>query len=131
MTRRGATPEAPPHPLGAQLRTLRLSCGLSQSGLARRAEIDPAYVNRIERLPVDSTLSPSRTVILALYEALLTAAEDVGARIEYDDRERLLVAAGLCPEVILRAGGWDGFRERLLRALVTDGAYGGGRHRVV
>lgn len=29
------------------------------------------------------------------------------------DRERLLVAAGLVPEVILQAGGWDAYLTRV------------------
>lgn len=105
------------HPFGETLRRLRLCCGLSQNMLARGACVDPAYVNRLERVGARGAHVPSRRVILALYEALLTAAEEVGAHINHHDRERLLVAAGLCPEVIVGAGGWDGYRLSLHQAI--------------
>lgn len=88
---------------GAILRRSRLRVALSQNKLARCAGIDPAYVNRMERAPTDSISFPSRKVVLALAEAV-----DAGP----DDRERLLVAAGHCPEVIVQAGGWDAYRDR-------------------
>ena len=83
---------------GQLLRSLRVRAGLSQNQLARRAGVDPAYVNRLERAPAESTAFPSRRVVQALAEAL-----DAGPV----DAERLLVAAGLCPEAISRLGGWD------------------------
>ena len=86
------------HPFGALLRTLRVRIGLSQNQLARRAGVDPAYVNRLERAAATSTSLPSRKVVLALAESVEAGPVDV---------ERLLVAAGLCPEAILRLGGWD------------------------
>lgn len=86
--------EARPPGFGGQLELLRLRHGSSQSELARRAGIDPAYVNRLER----GTGTPSRGVVTAIWAAL-------GASL--GDRERLLVAAGLCPETIIEAGGWD------------------------
>ncbi len=82
---------------GALLREYRVRIGLSQNLLARRAGIDPAYVNRLERAPVDGAV-PRRRVVLELAGAL-----DLGPV----DRERLLVAAGLCPEAIARLGGWE------------------------
>jgi transcriptional regulator with XRE-family HTH domain len=86
------------HPFGALLRTLRVRIGLSQNQLARRSGVDPAYVNRLERASPDSSSLPSRKVVLALAETVEAGPVDI---------ERLLVAAGLCPESIVRLGGWD------------------------
>src|SRR5262245_42308536 len=86
------------HPFGALLRSLRVRIGLSQNQLARRAGVDPAYVNRLERAQATSTSLPSRKVVLALADSVEAGPVDV---------ERLLVAAGLCPEAIVRLGGWD------------------------
>lgn len=86
------------HPFGALLRSLRVRAGLSQNQLARRAGVDPAYVNRLERASPDSSSLPSRKVVMALAETVEAGPVDV---------ERLLVAAGLCPESIVRLGGWD------------------------
>ena len=86
------------HPFGALLRSLRVRMGFSQNHLARMAGVDPAYVNRLERAPAGSTSLPSRKVVMALAESLEAGPVDV---------ERLLVAAGLCPESIVRLGGWD------------------------
>lgn len=83
---------------GQLLRTLRTREGLSQNALARRAGVDPAYVNRLERAPPTSTALPSRRVVLSLASAL-----DVSRT----STERLLVAAGLCPEAIVRLGSWE------------------------
>jgi transcriptional regulator with XRE-family HTH domain len=86
------------HPFGALLRVLRVRIGFSQNQLARRAGVDPAYVNRLERAGPESTSLPSRKVVLALAEAVEAGPVDL---------ERLLVAAGLCPESILQLGGWE------------------------
>lgn len=86
------------HPFGGLLRVLRVRMGLSQNQLARRAGVDPAYVNRLERAGPESTSLPSRKVVLALADAVEAGPVDL---------ERLLVAAGLCPESILQLGGWD------------------------
>jgi transcriptional regulator with XRE-family HTH domain len=86
------------HPFGSLLRSLRVRAGLSQNQLARRAGVDPAYVNRLERASPDSSSLPSRKVVMALAETVEAGPVDV---------ERLLVAAGLCPESIVRLGGWD------------------------
>ena len=86
------------HPFGALLRSLRVRMGLSQNQLARQAGVDPAYVNRLERAGPESSSVPSRKVVLALADSLDAGPVDV---------ERLLVAAGLCPESILRLGGWE------------------------
>jgi transcriptional regulator with XRE-family HTH domain len=86
------------HPFGALLRALRVRAGLSQNQLARRSGVDPAYVNRLERAAPNSTSLPSRKVVMSLADTLEAGPVDV---------ERLLVAAGLCPESIVRLGGWD------------------------
>src|SRR5215218_5193837 len=86
------------HPFGSLLRALRVRIGLSQNQLARRAGVDPAYVNRLERAAATSTSLPSRKVVLSLADSLEAGPVDL---------ERLLVAAGLCPESIVRLGGWD------------------------
>jgi transcriptional regulator with XRE-family HTH domain len=112
---------APMDAFGAGLRVLRMRCGLSQSLLARLAAINPSYIHRLEAQRAGGPLRPSRTVVLRLYAALLGVGEEVGAPIEDDDRERLLVAAGWCPEVIVRAGGWDGYRLGPARGGRTDG----------
>src|SRR5918911_779348 len=83
---------------GQLLRSLRVRAGMSQNLLARTAGVDPAYVNRLERAAADSAALPSRRVVLSLAEALDAGPVDV---------ERLLVAAGLCPESISRLGSWD------------------------
>jgi hypothetical protein len=103
---------------GPLLRRLRLRAGLSQNQLAREGGVDPAYVNRLERQLGPHLTLPSRRVVLGLWGSLY---ERRGATV--DDRERLLVAAGLCPEAVLRAGGWDAYvnriRGRVLAALRT------------
>jgi transcriptional regulator with XRE-family HTH domain len=92
---------------GQLLRTLRLRAGLSQNRAALLARVDPAYVNRLER---GTLTTASRRVVLHLADALDASEQD---------RERLLVAAGHCPEVILACGGWDGYLERISLALMT------------
>lgn len=92
---------------GELLRRFRFRTGLSQNQLARLAGVDPAYVNRLER---GGASIPSRRVVLSFCDVLETSA---------DDRERLLVAAGHCPEAILRAGGWDAYRAQVRQAVDT------------
>ena len=58
---------------------------LSQTALAHKAGIDPAYVNRLEH----GGQTPSRTVVLALAEVL---------DISQAQTDRLLFAAGLAPQ---------------------------------
>jgi transcriptional regulator with XRE-family HTH domain len=96
---------------GQLLRFLRIRAGLSQNQLARSAGVDPAYVNRLERAPVDSTALPSRRVVKSLAEAL-----DAGPV----DAERMLVAAGLCPEAITQLGGWDACLGDVASVLADD-----------
>lgn len=67
------------------LRSQRLSAGLSQNSLARRAGIDPAYVNRIEK-GVPGKVSSG---------VLRSLAYTMGLS-DYEG-DRLLIAAGLWP----------------------------------
>jgi len=99
------------HPFGALLRSLRVRMGFSQNQLARMAGVDPAYVNRLERAPASSTSLPSRKVVLSLAESLEAGPVDL---------ERLLVAAGLCPESIVRLGGWDQSLGDIAAVLADD-----------
>jgi transcriptional regulator with XRE-family HTH domain len=87
-----------PSSFGSLLKGFRLRAGLSQNQLARRAEIDPAYVNRLENAPADSSAVPRRRVILALAGVMELGPVDT---------DRLLVAAGLCPQSVTRLGRWE------------------------
>lgn len=107
-------------PFGRLLRSYRIQVGLSQNQLARSGGVDPAYVNRLERAPEDSTAMPSRRVVISLYEALGEAGEQCRIRLGPEDRDRLLAAAGLVPQIIIDAGGWDLYVRRL-RAEVLAG----------
>ena len=59
-------PAPTPQTFSEMVRALRIRAGLSQKALARRAQIDPAYINRIERSPS----VPSRAVVLAIWQAV-------------------------------------------------------------
>jgi hypothetical protein len=83
---------------------------MSQNQLARRGSVDPAYVNRLERDTEGTGSLPSRRVVFGLWAAL---EEESLGRVGTQDRERLLVAAGLVPETILQAGGWDAYLTRV------------------
>ncbi|MBA2448862.1 MAG: helix-turn-helix domain-containing protein [Chloroflexi bacterium] len=83
---------------GALLRAFRRRVGLSQNQLARRADIDPAYVNRLENAPDDSTSLPRRRIVVALAEVL---------ELDLADTDALLVASGLCPQSVVELGGWE------------------------
>ncbi len=83
---------------GRALREARVRAGLSQNALARRAGIDPAYVNRIEAAPAAAPIVPRRPIVEALARALELS------RIEAD---RLLLAAGMAPARLLEPGVWD------------------------
>lgn len=107
-----------PATFGAMLRGYRIRCALSQNQLARSAGCDPAYVNRLERAGAESTTLPSRRMVLAIWTALIAASGRASRPITTDDRERLLVAAGLAPESILAAGGWDAFVTQLRQRVI-------------
>jgi DNA-binding XRE family transcriptional regulator len=118
LVRLPAEISALPSAFGALMKTYRVRCGLSQNKLARSAGCDPAYVNRLERAPSTTTSLPSRRFVLAFWEVFMEATTHTTRPITTDDRERLLVAAGLCPETILAAGGWDAFVGRIRRQVV-------------
>lgn len=77
------------------MRGFRQAAGLSQNELARRAGVDPAYVNRMER---PSGPIPRPAVLNALISAL---------EIDATSTERILVSAGYCPQSVARLGTWD------------------------
>lgn len=87
------THRALPETFGELVRHFRTRRGWSQNMLAHEAGIDPAYVNRMERLH-DAAI-PSRAVVLLLAEAL---------GVEETDRDRMLVAAGYRPEAVPKWG---------------------------
>lgn len=93
---------------GRLLRELRIAAGLSQNEVAHRAAVNAAYVNRFERSPKLPN-QPSRAVVVGLWLAVNG---------ERDDLDRLLAAAGLLPESIADAGGWDAYL-RLQRGEVS------------
>lgn len=96
-------------PFGQRVQALRRAIGLSQNGLAHAAGIDAAYVNRIERAPDPMTFGPSRPIVFRLWLAL--SDDD-------DELDLLLADAGLVPETIVRAGGWEAY-VRVWRARNT------------
>lgn len=108
-----------PSTLGAMVAAYRTRYGLSQNKLARSAGCDPAYINRLERASASATALPSRRIVLGIWAALANAAEGTAYPITADDRERLLVAAGYCPETILAAGGWDQFVTTIRRRVIV------------
>lgn len=79
-------------PFAQMLKRLRTEAGLSQNQLAKRAGIDTAYVNRLERDRFSAGCThphaPARAVVVALAGAL-----GLGA----DAADRLLYSAGLSP----------------------------------
>ena len=85
-------------PFGAALRGFRVRAGLSQNALARRAGIDPAYVNRIEAAQREAPVVPRRQVV----EALATALQ-----LSPLESDRLLLAGGHAPARLLEPGAWD------------------------
>ena len=76
---------------GQALRTLRERAGLSQSALARKAGLDPSFINRLE--------SGQRSADRAVVEALIGAIDLPPA-----DADRLLAAGGHLPAVFARLG---------------------------
>lgn len=80
-------PRTIPWPFGILLRSLRLSAGLSQNVLAKRAGIVAAYVCRLEQ-GEHAWRHPSRAVVTALARALGLDAYDTA---------QLLAAAGFWP----------------------------------
>jgi transcriptional regulator with XRE-family HTH domain len=83
---------------GATVHALRLQAGLSLNELARRADVDPAYVHRIEARGARRPPLPRRAVVLALAAALGS---------EPRQADQLLALAGHAPSALLELGGWD------------------------
>lgn len=104
---------------GAMLKRLRIGIGISQNELARRAQCDPAYVNRMERMGQKTiggleiaTFMPSRPIALALAEGLGLSASET---------DRFLFTAGLAPTCDYQAIAEDlEWRFKAIREAVTD-----------
>lgn len=87
------------------LREHRFRAGLSQNALARKAGVDPAYVNRMEKWGY----VPSPVVL----DALLFAMGVTGVA-----ADSVRVSCGYCPKVILAMG--EDRLHHLLRFLVSS-----------
>jgi transcriptional regulator with XRE-family HTH domain len=81
----------------------RKSLGISQSELARRAEVSPSYINRLER---GDREPPSREVVLAIAE---------GLQLDPVERDRLLLSSGYAREADRKLA-----TEHRLYGLVTE-----------
>lgn len=82
---------------GQMLNRLRVERTMSQNALARAAGVDPAYVNRMERAGQQTKggkeidgWKPGRQAVQSMSDAL---------DLSYAERDRLLWAAGLAPEI--------------------------------
>lgn len=92
---------------GAVLRGFRERAGLSQSALARRAGLDPSFVNRLE----SGQRGADRGVVEALARALgLDAAE----------QDQLLAAGGHLPILLARLGPQDPTLQLVARILADE-----------
>jgi transcriptional regulator with XRE-family HTH domain len=74
---------------GQRLGQYREAAGLSQNALARLVDVDPSYINRMER---GEREPPRRELVVRLAEAL---------SLNEADRQRLLLAAGHVPDWLL------------------------------
>ncbi len=95
---------------GAVLRALRLRAGLSLNELARRADVDVAYVHRIEALG-ERQVVPRRPIVEALAHALSLAETE---------RDDLLARAGYVPAAVASLGGWDATLAQVATVLLDD-----------
>lgn len=102
---------------GATVRALRTTAGISLNELARRADVDPAYIHRIEargggarRPPL-----PRRGVVLAIARAL---------GLDAPRTDQLLALAGHTPAALLELGGWDQTLAAVAE-LLSDPSLGG------
>ncbi len=82
-------------PFHQVLRAFREHAGISAYRLARLGNVNSAYIYRMER---PGGQIPRRDLLNSLISAL-----ELGEL----DSERLLVAAGYCPDVVSRLGTWD------------------------
>lgn len=80
------------------LARLRITAGLSKNALARRAQVNPAYVHRLEK---GAHIRPSLPVLERLISAL---------RVHGLTAEELRMAAGYCPHFVVSMSPAD-FRE--------------------
>lgn len=90
--------ESRPASFAELVKAHRRRLSLSQNELARRAAIDPAYINRMEHPRDHLQVIPSRRVVEAIVGAL---------SLDEADGDRLLVAASYCPASVLEVGSWD------------------------
>lgn len=92
---------------GCLLRAYREKAGLSQSALARRAGLDPSFVNRLE--------SGQRSAERSVAEKLIAALELPPA-----DTDRLLAAGGHLPALFTRIGLQDPTLHLVVQILSDD-----------
>jgi transcriptional regulator with XRE-family HTH domain len=100
---------------GAAVRTRRLEAGLSLNQLARRAQVDPAYIHRIESRTIDRSPMPRRAVVLAIAAAL---------GLDRRQTDQLLAQAGYVPDAVLELGGWDETLSSVAELLADAGVSG-------
>ena len=89
------------------LRTLRERAGLSQSALARRAGLDPSFVNRLE--------SGQRTAERSVVEKFIAALE-----LDQTDADLLMAAGGLLPTLFERVGLQDPTLQLVVQILSDE-----------
>ena len=92
---------------GGLLRALRERAGLSQSALARRAKMDPSFVNRLE--------SGQRSADRDVTEALCVALD-----LPPSEADRLLAAAGHIPTLYARVGLEDETLQLVAQVLASE-----------
>jgi transcriptional regulator with XRE-family HTH domain len=104
---------------GAAVHTLRLKVGLSLNELARRADVDPAYIHRIEGRGTAAAAKrpplPRRGVVLAIAAALGCDARQT---------DQLLALGGHTPAALLELGGWDQTLAAVAELLADPGLNG-------
>ncbi|MBX6772188.1 MAG: helix-turn-helix transcriptional regulator [Chloroflexi bacterium] len=89
------------------LRAFRERAGLSQSALARRAGLDPSFINRLE----SGQRTADRTVAMRLVAAL---------GLDQADTDRLLAAGGYLPDTLARIGPDDPTLQTVVRILTDE-----------
>src|SRR5579884_2802986 len=96
-----------PESFGSLLRAYRERAGLSQSALARRAGLDPSFINRLE--------SGQRSAERSVAERLISALG-----LDASDTDRLLAAGGHLPALFSRVGLHDPTLHLVVRILTDD-----------
>ena len=97
----------PSESFGSELRAFRERAGLSQSAVARRAGLDPSFINRLE----SGQRGADRTVAEALIQ---------GLGLDEADADRLLAAGGHLPGLFARLGLQDATLQQVARILADD-----------